>query len=289
MGLVAGGTGLIVFGIIILMASFFISGFTQDNVSQCGEWYGQLGQMLDSQTSESCQNVSMMQSASQAGIPIGIIIAVIGIVCLGVGLARPKSKTESQLEVGKKHETEVTSPIRSIDGSDGKPEVGKKHETEVRSPIRSIDGSDGKPEVGKKHETEVRSPIRSIDGSDGKPEVGSIDGSDGKLDDVQKYGIPIVIIVVGAFAVFAVVVLVPSFDGIGTIQTQEEQHIDYCDSWVMELDNKRVELDSRQESLDGISDLSDELNSDIDQYNLDLDRYNLECVGEVTNYYEENK
>ena len=100
MGLVGGGIGLIVFGIIILMASFFFSGLTQDNASQCGEWYGQLGQMLDSQTSESCQNVSMMQASSQAGIPIGIIIAVVGIVCLGVGLARTKNKTEPQSKVG---------------------------------------------------------------------------------------------------------------------------------------------------------------------------------------------
>lgn len=102
MGLVAGGVGLIIFGIVILMASIFINGLTEDNVSQCGEWYGQLGQMLDYETSKSCQNASMIQSASQAGIPVGIIIAVVGIVCLGVGLARPKTKSEPKPEVGEK-------------------------------------------------------------------------------------------------------------------------------------------------------------------------------------------
>ena len=100
MGLVAGEVGTIVFGIIILTAGFFFSDFTQDDVSQCGEWYGQLGQMLDYKTSEGCQNASMIQSASQACITIGIIMAVIGIVCLGVGLARTKNKTEPQSEVG---------------------------------------------------------------------------------------------------------------------------------------------------------------------------------------------
>ena len=45
-----------------------MNSYTQDNVSQCGEWYGQLVQMLDPETSQGCQNVSMMQ----AGIIIGI-------------------------------------------------------------------------------------------------------------------------------------------------------------------------------------------------------------------------
>jgi hypothetical protein len=47
MGLVGGGVGLVVFGIIVLGAGFFMNSYTQDNVSQCVEWYGQLGQMLD--------------------------------------------------------------------------------------------------------------------------------------------------------------------------------------------------------------------------------------------------
>ena len=92
MGLVAGGVGLIVFGIIVLIVGFFISSYTQNNVSQCEQWYGQLGQILDSETAQSCQNVSMMQAASQSGIIIGIILAVIGVVCLGIGLSRPKNK-----------------------------------------------------------------------------------------------------------------------------------------------------------------------------------------------------
>ena len=90
MGLVAGGIGLVVFSII--GSWFFISGYTQDNVSQCGQWYGQLGQLIDPETSQACQNVSMMQAASQAGIIIGIILAVIGIVCLGIGLSRAKNR-----------------------------------------------------------------------------------------------------------------------------------------------------------------------------------------------------
>jgi hypothetical protein len=92
MGLVAGGVGLVVFGIIVLSTGFFINSYTQDNVSQCEEWYGQLGQMLDPETSQSCQNVSVMQAASQAGIVVGIILAVIGIVCLGIGMSRTKNK-----------------------------------------------------------------------------------------------------------------------------------------------------------------------------------------------------
>jgi len=90
MGLVGGGVGLIVFGIIVMGASFFMNNYTENNVSQCGQWYGQLGQMLDPETSQSCQDVSMIQSASQAGSVIGIVLVVIGIVCLGVGLVRPK-------------------------------------------------------------------------------------------------------------------------------------------------------------------------------------------------------
>lgn len=100
MGLVAGGIGLIVFGIIVLSTGFFINSYTQDNVSQCGEWYGQLGQMLDPATSQGCQNVSLMQAASQVGIIIGIILAIIGIVCLGIGLSRTKSEQSPQSEVG---------------------------------------------------------------------------------------------------------------------------------------------------------------------------------------------
>lgn len=92
LGLVAGGIGLIVFGLVVLIAGFFISGYTQDNVSQCEQWYGQLGQMLDPETSQVCQNASMIQAASQAGIIVGIILAIIGIVCLGIGLSRSRSK-----------------------------------------------------------------------------------------------------------------------------------------------------------------------------------------------------
>jgi hypothetical protein len=102
MGLVAGGIGLIVFGIIVLITGFFINTCTQNNVNQCGQWYGQLGQMLDSETSESCQNVSTMQAASQAGIIIGIILAVIGIVCLGIGLSRAKSKQSPSQKLDEK-------------------------------------------------------------------------------------------------------------------------------------------------------------------------------------------
>jgi ABC-type antimicrobial peptide transport system permease subunit len=102
MGLVAGGVGLVVFGIIVLITGFFINSYTQDNVSQCGQWYGQLGQMLDPETSQSCQNVSMMQAASQAGIIVGIILAVIGIICLGIGLSRAKSKQSPSQKLGEK-------------------------------------------------------------------------------------------------------------------------------------------------------------------------------------------
>ena len=35
MGLIAGGIGLVVFGIIVLAAGFFFNGFMQDDVSQC--------------------------------------------------------------------------------------------------------------------------------------------------------------------------------------------------------------------------------------------------------------
>jgi hypothetical protein len=87
-----------------LAAGFFINSYTQDNVSQCGEWYGQLGQMLDPETSQSCQNVSMMQAASQAGIIVGVILAVIGIVCLGVGLTRSKDKQSSSQKLERNNE-----------------------------------------------------------------------------------------------------------------------------------------------------------------------------------------
>ena len=99
MGLVAGGSGLVVFGIIVLITGFFMNSYTQDNVSQCGEWYGQLGQMLDPETSQSCQNVSLMQEASQAGIIVGVILAIIGIVCVGIGLSRAKTQSP-QSEIG---------------------------------------------------------------------------------------------------------------------------------------------------------------------------------------------
>ena len=49
---------------------------------------GQLGQFLDSQTRQHCQQANMLQAESSAATIIGMITGVLGIVCVGVGLAR---------------------------------------------------------------------------------------------------------------------------------------------------------------------------------------------------------
>jgi hypothetical protein len=230
MGLVGGGVGLIIFGIIILIAGLFINTYTQDDVTQCGEWYGQLGQMLDSQTSEGCQNASMMQASSQAGIFIGVIMAVIGIVCLGVGLSRNRTRTKSETE------------------SQPEPEVG----------------------IGKqKRDTEARSPIRSFAAVNvSKPEVGSDARlSDEPLTNVQKYSIAAVLIVVGAVVA---ILFIPVLIDTGTVETQEqeqEQDIDIvCDNWSTEIESKRAGLDGRQESIDQLNYEIDTYNAECGEY-----------------------
>jgi hypothetical protein len=229
MGLVGGGVGLIIFGIIILIAGLFINTFTQDDVTQCGEWYGQLGQMLDSQTSEGCQNASMTQASSQAGIFIGVIMAVIGIVCLGIGLSRNRTRTKSEAE------------------SQPEPEVGiekRKRDTEARSPIRSFAAvNDSKPEVG----------------SDAGP-------SNEPLTNVQKYSIAAVLTVVVAVVA---ILFIPVLINTSTVETQEqeqEQDIDFCDNWSTEIDSKRAELDDRQESIDQLNYEIDTYNAECGEY-----------------------
>jgi ABC-type antimicrobial peptide transport system permease subunit len=97
MGLIDGGIGLLLFGILILVGGIVVSSYIRSEAVPCDEWYGQLGQFLDSQTRQHCQQANMLQAESSAATIIGMITGVLGIVCVGVGLAgRIKSQTISK-------------------------------------------------------------------------------------------------------------------------------------------------------------------------------------------------
>jgi hypothetical protein len=44
MELIAGGVGLLLFGILILVGGIVVSSFIRSRVVRCDEWYGQLNQ-----------------------------------------------------------------------------------------------------------------------------------------------------------------------------------------------------------------------------------------------------
>jgi hypothetical protein len=98
MELVGRGIGLLLFGILILVGGMVVSSYIRSGAVRCDEWYGQLGQFLDSQTRQHCQQANMLQGESSAATIIGIIMGALGIVCVGVGLARRiKPQTISKL------------------------------------------------------------------------------------------------------------------------------------------------------------------------------------------------
>jgi hypothetical protein len=75
-----------------------VSSFIRSGVVRCDEWSGQLGQFLDSQTRQHCQQANMVQAESSAATIIGIIMGTLGIMCVGVGLTRRiKPQTISKL------------------------------------------------------------------------------------------------------------------------------------------------------------------------------------------------
>jgi hypothetical protein len=76
------------FGILILVGGIVVSSYTRSGAVPCDEWSGQLGQFLDSQTRQHCQQANMVQAESSAATIIGIIMGALGIVCVGAGLAR---------------------------------------------------------------------------------------------------------------------------------------------------------------------------------------------------------
>jgi hypothetical protein len=88
MRLIDGGIGLLLFGILILVGGIVVSSYIRSEAVPCDEWYGQLGQFLDSQTRQHCQQANMLQAESSAATIIGMITGALGIVCVGVGLAR---------------------------------------------------------------------------------------------------------------------------------------------------------------------------------------------------------
>ena len=88
MELIDRGIGLVFFGILILVAGIVVSSYIRSGAVRCDEWYGQLGQFLDSQTRQHCQQANMLQAESSAATIIGMITGALGILCVGVGLAR---------------------------------------------------------------------------------------------------------------------------------------------------------------------------------------------------------
>jgi hypothetical protein len=98
MELVSRGIGRLLFGILILVGGIIVSSFIRSGVVRCDEWSGQLGQFLDSQTRQHCQQANMVQAESSAATIIGIIMGALGIMCVGLGLARRiKPQTISKL------------------------------------------------------------------------------------------------------------------------------------------------------------------------------------------------
>lgn len=88
MGLVAGGVGLLIFGIIIVAISMSMTNYVDNSVNDCSQWYGRLAQELDSQTARNCNNANITNTGAQFGIITGGLMTVIGVICLGVGLVR---------------------------------------------------------------------------------------------------------------------------------------------------------------------------------------------------------
>ena len=83
MELIDRGIGLVLFGILILVAGIVVSSYIRSGAVPCDEWYGQLGQFLDSQTRQHCQQANMLQAESSAATIIGMITGALGIVCVG--------------------------------------------------------------------------------------------------------------------------------------------------------------------------------------------------------------
>ena len=97
-GKIIGGIILIILGIVTYGGSSTLYTTTSQHVEECNSIISQLGQSLDQQTVEACNNALGGQSISNIFIFIGIIITIIGIALVIIGsVQQSKKKKERQL------------------------------------------------------------------------------------------------------------------------------------------------------------------------------------------------
>ena len=98
-GKVIGGIVLIILGIFVYIGSSIVNTASIQRVEECNSIIGQLGQALDQQTVEACNNALAGQSISYLFMAIGLLMAVIGIALVIIGsLQESKQKKESKAE-----------------------------------------------------------------------------------------------------------------------------------------------------------------------------------------------
>jgi hypothetical protein len=94
MELIGRGIGLLLFGILILVGGMVVSSYIRSGAVRCDEWYGQLGQFLDSQTLQHCQQANTLQAESSAATIIGIIMGCSGYRLRGNGFGQTDKATD---------------------------------------------------------------------------------------------------------------------------------------------------------------------------------------------------
>jgi beta-lactamase regulating signal transducer with metallopeptidase domain len=87
-GIVAGGVALFIIGIIVFVPSNIINNVQNNNIQQCGTITGQLGQTLDQQNAQICNNATRYQSFASTGLIVGIIMLALGIVLILIGVLK---------------------------------------------------------------------------------------------------------------------------------------------------------------------------------------------------------
>ena len=96
-GKIIGGIVLIILGIFVYAGSSIVNTESSQHVEECNSIIGQLGQSLDQQTVEACNNALGGQSISNIFMFIAIIITIIGIVLVIIGsVQQSKNKKEKQ-------------------------------------------------------------------------------------------------------------------------------------------------------------------------------------------------
>lgn len=123
MGLVAGGVGLLIFGILIMIGSVVMMNISQNRVDECRSLVGEVGRFIDPEINNACRNANLMEMGSYIGAAIGLAMLVTGTVLTGVGASRPKKQTDVAKE-----------PSKPEPGT-SKPETERRDEHEHDNPV----------------------------------------------------------------------------------------------------------------------------------------------------------